>query len=208
MKPYCGERQIKCRLIDELLAKYPKSIICIEVPFLSGKRWVDVLVITRNGDLVAYEVKSHLDTLRRMQEQVQDYLSTFNRVNLIVAPKHLYAVRKQLPERVGYASFEQQTNRFIYERRALRKERLSKQNLAHFIWKNGLRGGPSDRKKTVVELRARLVAQNTCKTIHKMAVAALRARYNARFQAFVNEKCHFTHIEDLEYLTREYDSLF
>ncbi len=207
MEPHFTENKIKCRLLDTLLRQYPKSIICVEVPFLSGKRWVDVLVITSRGDLIAYEVKSHLDTLRRMRGQVEDYVKTFSRVNMIVAPRHLDSAKRQLPSRVGLAFFEQREGRFVYKRRAGAKERLSKANLAKFLWKRDICGAKGDHDKSVTELRAQLVARNTCRAIQRMATSALRARYGGRFRTFVKEKGQSTHLEDLEYLTREYGSL-
>ena len=203
-----NERQIKCRLIDSLLRQFPSSIIGTEVPFISRRRWVDVLVITRRGDLIAYEIKSGLDSLARLKGQSQDYLNTFNRLNVIVAAKYGDTVRTKLPIRVGYAVFDQNTMRFIYRRRAVRRDHLSKENLVQFLWKTDLCVTSSDHAKSVSALRARLVKHNTCKAIHKRVVAALRARYGVRFRTFLGEKSHFTHIEDLEYLTKGFDSLF
>lgn len=202
-----NERQIKCRLIDALLRQFPSSIIGTEVPFLSRRRWVDVLVISRRGDLIAYEIKSGLDSLAKLEGQARDYLSTFNRLNVIVAAKYADTVRTNLPTRVGYAVFDQRTTQFKYRRRAVKQDRLAKQNLTQFLWKRDLCVTSSDHGRSVDELRARFANHNTCKVIHKRAVAALRARYGLRFRTFLEEKSQFTHIEDLEYLTKRFDSL-
>ena len=68
-----NEKQIKCLLIDHLLNTNVDSIIAIEVPFLSGKRWVDVLLITADRNLIVYEIKSDFDSLRKLESQLVDY---------------------------------------------------------------------------------------------------------------------------------------
>ncbi len=203
------EKKIKCLLIDKLLKDYPKSIIGVEVPFLSEKRWVDVLLITKDNETIAFEIKSDLDTLRRLEGQIIDYLDTFNQVYLICSEKIINeAVVKKLSKRIGLISYNNNNKKLIIKRNPISKSRLSKNNLSYFIWKKDLISYSTNRRETVDSIRKRFITQNSIKIIHKLAIECLRNRYKPRFSEFLKEKSKYTHSEDLQYLTKTFGDLF
>ncbi len=92
-------KKIKAVLIDHLLKK-SRSVICVEVPFLGGKRWADIVELKENS-LIAYEIKSELDSFTKLKEQLYDYVNTFNEVYVILSKKFI-GKHKDLPKSVGY----------------------------------------------------------------------------------------------------------
>lgn len=199
-----NEKLIKCRLVDILLNKYPKGLIGIEVPFLAGKRWVDVLLINKKEELVAFEVKSKFDTLRRLEAQLTDYLRTFDRVYLVLSIQFKeHKLIATLPKGVGYAYVYNDGN-ITFIRDATNNKRLLKSNLSYFLWKRDLISFSKHKQDSVEKLRMRLSENCSLRDIHKMAVEALWERYQDRFDVFKREKSKYTHQEDLEYLTKIY----
>ena len=84
-----NQNRIKTLLIDKIIKdnkNIDDYIICSEVPFLSGKRWADLVVLTKDS-LIAYEIKSELDSLTRLSEQIKDYSKTFDKVYLVLSKK-------------------------------------------------------------------------------------------------------------------------
>ena len=95
------KKKIKAVLIDYLLKnKSHERIICAELPFLGGKRWADIVELKENS-LIAYEIKSDLDSFTRLEGQLDDYINTFNEVYVILSKKFI-GKEKNLPKRVGY----------------------------------------------------------------------------------------------------------
>lgn len=199
-----NEKLIKCKLIDYLLKKYPNSIVGAEVPFLAGRRWVDVLLINRKRELIAFEVKSEFDTLRRLESQLKDYLRTFDRVYIIFSTKHKnHNVISRLPKNVGYA-FIDNNEKLSFVKAAIKNKKLFKLNLSYFLWKKDMLIFRRNQSESAIKLRARLMKQKSVSDIHEMAIKALLERYLERFNIFINEKSQHTHQEDLEYLTKIY----
>lgn len=59
------------------------------------------LLIGREGELTAFEVKSERDTLRRLEKQTVGYLRYFDRFVLVVHERHLVHARSIAPDRAG-----------------------------------------------------------------------------------------------------------
>ncbi len=85
-----NEKKIKATLIDYLLreGRGSNNIICAEVPFLGGRRWADIVELKENS-LVAYEIKSELDSLVNLSDQLADYMDTFNEVYVVLSKKFI-----------------------------------------------------------------------------------------------------------------------
>lgn len=94
-----NEQVIKAAIISKVRNRITdKHVLISEMVFSQGARRADLVVA--NGHLHAYEVKSDLDTLKRLDGQVLDYLSRFDKLVLVVSSKF---VEKALEtnERVG-----------------------------------------------------------------------------------------------------------
>jgi len=200
-----NEKEIKCILIDELLLKYPDAIIALEVPLLGGMRWVDLLLIN-NDELLAFEIKSELDSLKRLDGQISHYQDMCNRVYVILSEKFLKNthISNLIPNTVGYGIITESNKKIIFKRQSKKKLRLPKENLAYFLWrKDLLKFGSSN--DTTEALRKKFIKKSSYTTALRAAIQALSTRYKGKFDNFKKEKTKFTHIEDLEYFTMTYD---
>lgn len=200
------EKRIKALLIDYLIKKKKGHIICSEVPFLGGKRWADILEIKDNM-LTAYEIKSDLDSLRRLQNQLIDYEYTFNEIYVVLSKKFEEKYR-DLPKNVGYFVIDPHKEKFILKRKSKIKIRLSKNNLSYFLWQKDMPENFKKYKEPVDLTRNRIIKHKTSKSIHNLAITALRKRYTDRFQLFLKERSHKTHFSEINILTKRETNIY
>ena len=201
-----NEKILKLRLIDYILkTKYPKcKLIGVEVPFVSMKRRVDVLVITGNLELIAFEIKSDLDSLKRLRGQVKDYQKTFDKLYIVTSAKY---------KNIHSSTYIGDSIGFIYingdiaeKKKAKIAPQLDKYSLARFLLKEDLIKLGYDRNKTVEYLRKELIKDvKTTQAVRKLALNSLLNRYSKRFELFKKYKESNTSLSDLDYLTKNFD---
>ena len=82
LKTYKLNSKQPARIFEELSVKH-------------GTARIDIAVI--NGVMHGYEIKSDLDTLRRLPEQMNEYNAVFDYLTLIVGKHHLYDAINMIP---------------------------------------------------------------------------------------------------------------
>lgn len=196
-----NEKEMKCLLLDFLAEHYPAKLIGVEVPFLSGNRWADVILLSKSSQLVAFEIKSDFDSLRRLARQIDDYIKTFNRVYVVLSRKFRGAV-KILPRSVGVLLVGDSEKNVVLLREARPRVRLSKKNLSYFLWKKSLSAHARSHRDTADILRKRMLRASSLKEIRTAALNAIAHRYEERYRVFLRQKSARVQIEDLDFLTR------
>jgi len=95
-----NEGDIKAAVIDRLFASAALSdaVLINEMVIANWSRRADLVVA--NGKLHAFEIKSDFDSLRRLQGQVETYLSRFDKVTVVCTPKFAQLVRDCTESRV------------------------------------------------------------------------------------------------------------
>ncbi len=197
-----NEQKIKAQLIDDLIKKnQDQSLICSEVPFLGGKRWADIVEIKKNS-LIAYEIKSDLDSLVKLREQLSDYTGTFNEIYVVLSkkfkPKHL-----DLPKHIGYFLVEPGEEKIILKRKSYKKKHLSKKKLSYFLWRPDMPTHLRKYKEPMELIRNKVIKSNTIRSLQNLVIQALKKRYSDRFKLFLKEKSKRTHFSEINILTKK-----
>jgi len=86
---------LKSRLEDEH-SRDKRLRIVGELGIRHGTARVDLAVV--NGIMHGYEIKSDLDTLKRLPEQINVFNSVFDKMTLVVGKNHLHEAIKIIPE--------------------------------------------------------------------------------------------------------------
>lgn len=89
----------ECSIRTTLKASLPSaegSVVIEEVPVRGGACRIDLALV--GALLHGYEIKSHLDVLGRLQTQASVYSQVFDRLTLVVAPRHVSAGVTMVPE--------------------------------------------------------------------------------------------------------------
>jgi hypothetical protein len=82
-----------------LLGSHNLRVASILNEFRVGSCKADIVIL--NGTATVYEIKSDLDTLNRLEQQISEYRKVFASVNVITGENYIESVQKIVPEDVG-----------------------------------------------------------------------------------------------------------
>lgn len=145
-------------ILEEKHSKDNKVRIIEELGVHHGNARVDIAVV--NGIMHGYEIKSDLDTLLRLPEQIEVYNSVFDKMTLVVGKSHLYEAIKIIPDWWGVVVAKADENGVVTFNTIREEETNEDQNklsIAKLLWReealgileemdeaNGLRSKPRD----------------------------------------------------------------
>lgn len=202
---YLNEKAIKTKLIDYILdKKYPKcKLIGVEVPFISMKRRVDVLVITGQKELIAFEIKSDLDSLYRLNDQIKDYKKAFDKLYIVTSEKYKnIRLPSNLCKNLGFIYINGQV---CEKKKAVKIRELDKNYLIRFLLKKDLIKLGYSPRESIVMIRENYLRQDIPNSATRtLAIESLLDRYSYRFQLFKKYKESKTTRSDLDYLTKDF----
>ena len=192
---------IKTILIDYLLKNYDIELIAAEVPYLFGYRRAD-LVAMINDNMVAFEIKSELDSLAKLEAQIKDYLDVFNKVYVVLAKKFKNcAVISRLSKKVGIIYISKNGDITIH-RKAKEQKLLDPQKLVYFFKKEEMNKiNNIDTKLSLRKTRDIFLKINSTKKIIEYSKDSLKSKYLKSFDTFIAEKGEYTIAEDLSVIT-------
>lgn len=99
MERRLSDVEIRAAFKSSLLPSYlhdQGSFVLEELGLRHGRARIDLAIV--NGELIGFELKSDLDSLQRLPEQVMVYNSVLDRITLIVTERHLSAAVEQISE--------------------------------------------------------------------------------------------------------------
>lgn len=109
------------------------TIIVDELNIKNGLARIDVAVI--NGSIHGYEIKSEVDTLNRLSNQIEHYNSSLEKITIAVNSNHKEKVFDTVPEWWGV--IEVNENYKVLELRKPKENPLLKiSDLLLFLWKD------------------------------------------------------------------------
>ena len=92
-------------------------------------------LVTVGAKRTAYEIKSSLDTLKRLPRQVDAYGRAFDSCVAVVAEKHLVAVTHQIPRWWGLFLIAGDGTTVTEQRPALTNPELDPETVVRLLWK-------------------------------------------------------------------------
>ncbi|MBR5614123.1 MAG: sce7726 family protein [Clostridia bacterium] len=99
---YPNETTIKSAFINNVLSKTKNHITIFELNTNNCR--VDLCKI--NGESVAFEIKTDLDNLKRLNNQLTDYLDVFEEVYVICSEDKYVSILEAIPECVGIYTYK------------------------------------------------------------------------------------------------------
>lgn len=204
-----NERIIKAAVVDRLFraGALKDAVLINEMVIANWSRRVDLAVA--NGHLHAFEIKSDLDTLRRLTGQVATYLDRFDKVTVVTTSKFVKIVRDQTDDRVEV--WEAAETRGIITLKVVRRGRsrdvvntrmlcsyLLKPELVTLLMAHGYYETTSTPRETLLSLAESL----PIRALRKFTLEALKMRYRKTFDAFQQRRTSNTKPEDLMLLSK------
>lgn len=201
------ESIIKYYLTKEYIGN--ENEICLyEYPV--GNSRVDFARI--NGKSYAYEIKTELDTTKRLQQQVNDYLSVFEYVNVVSHKKHIKKIRSIVPQKVGIIEYQYDGSEVLFRqvrvpkynkgfKKSCQLENLSSMELKYII-KMNLNISVPEFKKQRLSIVNRKIQKQQLNENYKIAIK------NSKAKKWEHIKTNFDVLRpiDIQYVyTDEYD---
>lgn len=174
---------IKWILSGKLSFDVQQDAIGAEVLFSVNKRRADLLILSRNFH--ALEIKGDFDNLDKLKAQLDDYHKTFDKVSLVITPKHLAKVRKIIKPSTGLILFN--AGDLTVYRVAKKCKRLNKLSLLTFLHKTNmlpLLKTQQAYKLSTDDLRTLVAQKLTTKKIREISYFYLKNQYRELFRLF------------------------
>lgn len=187
-----NDRMIRTALKEDLekyCKGYPNAKIIEELGITHGAARVDIAVV--NGTIHGYELKSDMDTLDRLPDQMEIYNSVLDQVTLVVGKSHIYEAIKIIPDWWGITMARIVNSdgsvSFYRIREAEKNPNQESVGIASFLWKEEAlnileeRGEVKGmRSKTRNVIYRRLAEVLDRQALRKKVVQRLCARVNWR----------------------------
>lgn len=204
-----NELLIKSAVIDRLFedGALDDAVLVNEMVVANWSRRADLAVA--NGKLHAFEIKSDLDTLRRLQAQVETYLYSFDKVTVVTTSRFLNVVKGMLPPEVEIWEAEKvhETVSIRIARRGRAIEIRNKRNLCGFLHKpeivallrsQGVKSNVGAPREELIKMTEYLQV----KKVREYVLKAIKARYRDTFESFVQSRESSTRTGDLDELSK------
>ena len=175
--------KIKIALIKWLLEKYHQDLVLgNEVAYSPLIRRAD-LVMIHNGFSYAFEITSDFDNIKRLEEQIHDYLKTFDYVYIVTTETLLNKIETFAPKNVGIIFVNDKVKQ---KRKPTLIKRLDKRYLAEFLDRKTIL--KYIRKKnissSIFDLRDDISEELTIGKIRSIAIQSLIKKYSYQSSLF------------------------
>ncbi|MFM0740750.1 sce7726 family protein [Paraburkholderia xenovorans] len=204
-----NEAIIKAAVIDRLLRHHidDDAVLISEMVLSKGVRRADLAVA--NGYLQAFEIKSELDTLVRLDGQLEAYSAQFDKVTLVVAARFVDAVLSKYPKNVEVWEARNGDNGVQIKQRRRGECRpvksvaalggfLRKTDIVNFLRSEGRMASTEDSR---IDLMTALECTNVS-CLRRFVLLTIKKRYKALHSAFIARRNGVTLAGDLVALRR------
>ncbi|MEG0835898.1 MAG: sce7726 family protein [Christensenellaceae bacterium] len=138
LKYYPNEATIKAEFLKKVLFRKKHDITVFELPV--GKSRVDLCKV--NGTSIAYEIKTDLDSLKRLDKQISDYQLVFEQVYVICSIFRLAEIQDSIPADCGiyaYSSPRRGCYKFEEVRKAISSTQCDAKQQLNVFWASELK---------------------------------------------------------------------
>lgn len=168
-------------LLKQILQKECPDLAAIEVSLMQGKRKADLL-IAKNNELIAYEIKSCKDNLTKLNGQISDYLKIFDRVYIVLDTKFEKNI-VDIPNQVGIILFNAQNLKFKICRKSQKNNPIMYYQTL-FINNKRLKAHKQNGIIDIFDLRHFLVKHLKKKDLKQLVFECLKEKYSYGFELF------------------------
>jgi hypothetical protein len=195
LKYYPNELSVKANFINQVLFKSKNHVTIFELPVGSSR--TDLCKV--NGSSVAFEIKTDLDNLLRLNKQLNDYLEIFEKVFVICSLNKLPDIEKQIIPPCGiytYSISKRGNYKFqLYRNATFSKHLNSKKQLdilrKQELIKNCSVGSLSNRK----DITSLILQEYSSSKINKIFKQVIKARYQNQWDFLKGNKLQIFEID-------------
>lgn len=195
LKYYPNELSVKSNFINQVLFKSNNHVTIFELPIGSSR--IDLCKL--NGSSIAYEIKTDLDNLLRLNKQLNDYLEIFEKVFVICSLNKLKDIENQIMPQCGiytYSISKYGNYKFQQYRHAILSEHLNSEKQLDVLRKQELIksfsvGSLTNRK----EITSLVLQKYSYSQINEIFKQIIKARYETQWNFLKNNKSEIFEID-------------
>lgn len=195
MKYYPNEAVIKASFIDNILAKLSNHVVIFEMNVHPSR--TDLCKI--NGHSTVYEIKTDLDSIARLDKQINDYSSVFEEIFLICSQQRYALVTDKLPAHVGVYTYRMNRNgkiNFVLKKKAQRNNCLdAKRQLKSLTTQELMRTFSSVKSSDKSSIIESILNSYSANEIHERFKTCLKLRYSQRWKFLCMHKSSMFQID-------------
>jgi hypothetical protein len=191
---------IKSQIIDFLMLNISNDLfIGNEVMYGTKRKLIDLLIL-KDSQLTAIEIKADNDDLRRIQEQINESKKIFDYIIVCTTMAHLVKTLQLLPNDIGIYNVTAQNIEIVREPK--KQKKLDKQEILFSINSNFLRKNLKSSTNNINsdEIRQYYIKESINK-IHNLFVDYLQQKVQPKFNLFLKNRGEVTHFEDIPLLS-------
>lgn len=184
LKNFPGEITIKYHFIKNYLNKFDE-ITTFELNI--GTSRLDIGRV--NGKSIAYEIKTELDSLEKLEKQLNDYSKVFEYIYVIIHPHHLEKVKKIVPQHCGIITYNLVDNscKFTFRKKAEKNKNICTSEQLKTMTKKELDWVLKQFKSIVVPSNRAEKEKIICNNYHPQKVntlfkKVLKRRYSTKWE--------------------------
>lgn len=194
---HIAAEQIKASVIDWLINNNPNVIIGNEIMYGTSRKMVDLLAIVDNRT-IAFEIKSSVDTLTRLPEQINEYKKVFDEINVVSTASHLAGIKRIVTPSIGLFTIEQELKEL---KKAKGNSKTVKLEMLYSISSSYLKKiFPNYRNLNSDSLRQKISKENK-NTIHQILIDFYKKRLSEKYILFLGDRGEQTLIDDIPTLS-------
>lgn len=189
--------QIKASVIDWLINNYSGVIIGNEIMYGTSRKMVDLLAIFDNRT-IAFEIKSSMDTLTRLPEQINEYKKVFDEINVVSATSHLTGIKRIISPSIGLFSIEQELKEL---QKAKENRKTVKLEMLYSISSSYLKKVFPNYRNLNSDLLRQKISRENKNTIHNILIDFYKKRLSEKYRLFLSDRGEQTLIDDIPTLS-------
>lgn len=173
------------------------GVMMFEFPFLNGRRRADI-ICSNDKYLIAFEIKSDLDSLSTLQEQVDDYKKCFNSTYIICGEKHLQKIKSNKNIDAGIIFIKDKE--FIILRKAKLRVRLDVRARLSMCELSFLKKLSSKKNKSDI-IDDILAGDMTIRNVDALITKHISSRISSIYKLYLNQREQLNSYEKLMMLS-------
>lgn len=196
LKYYPNELSIKSSFINQVLFKSSNHVSIFELPI--GNSRVDLCKI--DGSSVAFEIKTDLDNLSRLDKQLSDYLEVFEEVFIICSSNKVQEIERKAVSNCGiytYSISKHGNYKFVLCKQATRSQNLNAAKQLNVLRKQELVSFFSiPWQKNREDMISLILSEHSSTQVNNLFKCAIKSRYQSQWDFLKN---HSLEIFEIDY---------
>lgn len=190
---------IKALVIDLYIKEEKNILIGNEVMYGIKRKVVDLLILSNNR-LIAIEIKGDNDSLKRIEEQVEEYKKIFDYVIICTTDVHLKKLENVLSKDIGIYLVRE--DKIIKIKKPLLQKKRDKSEMLHTINTKYLKQLSNKNMHSLNsdEIRS-YYSQKSIEKIHQILYFYLSIKLEYKYKIFMSDRGKYTLIDDIPLLS-------